>query len=125
MGASPGSLAGGERRHSVANSTMWRLSPAGRGGIRDPRFRGRAQNGTRRPAGRARRRTLELFAHLPHAHLIAQPSELLADRVVTIGALGMEVRFAAGEEIRTEISCTSTRGMVERMYAEAGLRLVE
>ena len=37
----------------------------------------------------------------------------------------MDVAFADGEEMRTEISCKFTRAAVEGMYAEAGLRLVE
>ena len=37
----------------------------------------------------------------------------------------MDVAFAAGEEMRTEISCKFTREAVEEMYADAGLRLVE
>jgi len=43
---------------------------------------------------------------------------------VRVAALGMEVRFAAGE-MRTEISCKFTRGTVAAMYAGAGLRLLE
>jgi L-histidine N-alpha-methyltransferase len=49
----------------------------------------------------------------------------LADQTVRLGAIGMEVRFAAGEEMRTEISCKFTRPMVAAMYAAAGLRLEE
>ncbi len=44
---------------------------------------------------------------------------------VRVAALGMEARFAAGEEMRTEISCKFTRAMVAAMYADAGLRLLE
>ncbi len=44
---------------------------------------------------------------------------------VHLGALDLDVAFAAGEELRTEISCKFTREAVEEMYAEAGLRLVE
>jgi L-histidine N-alpha-methyltransferase len=46
-------------------------------------------------------------------------------QVVTLRALEMEVVFAAGEELRTEISCKFTREMVAEMYADAGLRLAE
>lgn len=46
-------------------------------------------------------------------------------QVVTLGALGMQVTFDAGEEMRTEISCKFTREMVAGMYADAGLRLAE
>ena len=42
-----------------------------------------------------------------------------------VAALGMEVRFADGEEMRTEISCKFTRATVAETYAEAGLRLLE
>jgi L-histidine Nalpha-methyltransferase len=44
---------------------------------------------------------------------------------VRVAALAMEVRFAAGEEMRTEISCKFTRETVAAMYAGAGLRLLE
>jgi L-histidine Nalpha-methyltransferase len=47
------------------------------------------------------------------------------DQTVRIGALGLEVGFRAGEEMRTEISCKFTRAGVEEMYAGAGLELVE
>jgi L-histidine N-alpha-methyltransferase len=43
------------------------------------------------------------------------------EQVVSVGALGLEVPFARGEEMRTEISCKFTRAMVEEMYAQAGL----
>lgn len=46
-----------------------------------------------------------------------------AAQVVRIEALGMDVPFAAGESILTEISRKFTRASVERTYAEAGLRL--
>ena len=46
-------------------------------------------------------------------------------QVVRLRALEMEVVFADGEEMRTEISCKFTREMVESMYADAGLRLAE
>ena len=38
-----------------------------------------------------------------------------------IGALGMDVDFEAGEEMRTEISCKFTRESLEREYRAAGL----
>ncbi len=44
---------------------------------------------------------------------------------VHLGALDLDVSFAAGEEMRTEISCKFTRAMVAAMYAAAGLALVE
>ena len=42
---------------------------------------------------------------------------------VWVGALGMRVEFAAGEELRTEISAKFTRRRLEADYAAAGLRL--
>ena len=44
---------------------------------------------------------------------------------VRFAALDMVAHFAAGEEMRTEISCKFTRAEVAAMYADAGLRLVE
>jgi L-histidine N-alpha-methyltransferase len=45
------------------------------------------------------------------------------DQLVRIGALGLEVRFGRGEELRTEISAKFRRPGVERELAAAGLRL--
>jgi L-histidine N-alpha-methyltransferase len=45
------------------------------------------------------------------------------DQVVTVAALDLEVPFAAGEEMRTEISAKFRRAGVERELAAAGLRL--
>ena len=42
-----------------------------------------------------------------------------------IGALGMDVAFERGEEIRTELSCKFTRRKLTREYAAAGLELRE
>ncbi|MFL5956212.1 MAG: L-histidine N(alpha)-methyltransferase, partial [Solirubrobacterales bacterium] len=44
---------------------------------------------------------------------------------VTIPDLGLEVQFAAGEEVRTEISAKFTRARLESDYAAAGLRLTD
>jgi L-histidine Nalpha-methyltransferase len=44
---------------------------------------------------------------------------------VTIGALDLEVAFARGEELRTEISAKFTRERVEADYAACGLDLAE
>jgi len=72
---------------------------------------------------------LDAFAHVaiydPGPPWIEMRLRSLADQVVHVGALGMDVAFADGEEMRTEISCKFTRAAVEGMYAEAGLRLVE
>jgi L-histidine N-alpha-methyltransferase len=48
----------------------------------------------------------------------------LRDQVVTIADLDLTVRFAAGEEIRTEISAKFRRDGVESELAAAGLELV-
>jgi L-histidine Nalpha-methyltransferase len=45
------------------------------------------------------------------------------DLTVFIDALGMEVPFARGEEIRTEISCKFTVADVTDMFTDAGLHL--
>ncbi|MFO7590247.1 MAG: L-histidine N(alpha)-methyltransferase [Acidimicrobiia bacterium] len=42
---------------------------------------------------------------------------------VRVGALALDVEFAAGEEMRTEISAKFTRARVESGMADAGLRL--
>lgn len=46
------------------------------------------------------------------------------DQVARVGALGLSVTFAAGEEMRTEISAKFRRPRVEAELAAAGLRLV-
>jgi L-histidine N-alpha-methyltransferase len=47
----------------------------------------------------------------------------LADQTVRLAGLDMEVTFAAGEEMRTEISSKFTRERLEGVYAEAGLEM--
>ncbi|MBK5219986.1 MAG: L-histidine N(alpha)-methyltransferase [Thermoleophilia bacterium] len=47
----------------------------------------------------------------------------LAEQTVRIADLGMTVEFAAGEEMRTEISAKFTRERLECVYAEAGLEM--
>jgi L-histidine N-alpha-methyltransferase len=44
-------------------------------------------------------------------------------QTVQIASLSLCVEFAAGEELRTEISAKFTRERVERDFASAGLRL--
>jgi L-histidine N-alpha-methyltransferase len=44
---------------------------------------------------------------------------------VTIGALDLEIDFARGEELRTEISAKFTRDRIEADYAACGLELAE
>jgi L-histidine Nalpha-methyltransferase len=47
----------------------------------------------------------------------------LRDQRVRLDGLDLEVLFAAGEEMRTEISCKFTREGLEGIYSEAGLDL--
>ncbi|HEX6227933.1 MAG TPA: L-histidine N(alpha)-methyltransferase, partial [Solirubrobacterales bacterium] len=47
----------------------------------------------------------------------------LVDQTVRVDALDLTVRFAAGEEMRTEISTKFTRRRLEEIYREAGLTL--
>ncbi len=47
----------------------------------------------------------------------------LADQVVRLDGLDLTVQFSSGEEMRTEISSKFTRGALEAVYREAGLRL--
>lgn len=72
---------------------------------------------------------LGAFAHVavydPGPPWIEMRLRSLVDQVVHVAALDMDVHFAAGEEMRTEISCKFTRGSVQDMYEAAGLELVE
>jgi L-histidine N-alpha-methyltransferase len=47
----------------------------------------------------------------------------LAEQTVSLDDLDLRVRFAAGEEMRTEISTKFTRERLECVYAEAGLEM--
>jgi len=47
----------------------------------------------------------------------------LADQRVRLDGIDLEVEFAAGEELRTEISSKFTRERLEEVYAHAGLEL--
>ena len=47
----------------------------------------------------------------------------LAEQTVRVEDLDLEVGFAAGEEMRTEISAKFTREHLEEVYAEAGLEM--
>ena len=49
----------------------------------------------------------------------------LGRQTVTIPTLGMEVDFADGEEMRTEISAKFTRDQLEAVYREVGLEIVD
>jgi len=46
-------------------------------------------------------------------------------QTVRIRALQLQVQFAAGEEMRTEVSAKFTRARVERELRAAGMELVE
>lgn len=48
----------------------------------------------------------------------------LAGQAVRLEDLDLDVEFAEGEEMRTEISCKFTRERMGVIYAEAGLRMV-
>ncbi len=48
-----------------------------------------------------------------------------SNQVVDVSALDMQVRFGAGEEMRTEISTKFLRPGLEGIYAEAGLELTD
>jgi L-histidine N-alpha-methyltransferase len=47
----------------------------------------------------------------------------LAEQTVVLGELDLSIQFAAGEEMRTEISTKFTRERLECVYAEAGLEM--
>jgi L-histidine Nalpha-methyltransferase len=47
------------------------------------------------------------------------------EQTVHVRALDLEVRFAAGEEMRTEVSAKFTRARVERELQAAGMELVD
>jgi L-histidine N-alpha-methyltransferase len=47
----------------------------------------------------------------------------LGDQTVIVGDLDLKVSFAAGEEMRTELSCKFTRERLEAVYDEAGLEM--
>jgi L-histidine N-alpha-methyltransferase len=61
----------------------------------------------------------EPVAHRIEMHLVSQRAQ-----VVTVPGLG-EVRFDAGESLRTEISCKHDRESVAQLFEAAGLELEE
>jgi L-histidine N-alpha-methyltransferase len=61
----------------------------------------------------------------PQAEWIEMRLRSRRSQVVTIAGLDLEVPFAAGEELRTEISAKFRRHLVELELAGAGLRVVE
>ena len=72
---------------------------------------------------------LERFAHVAlydrDRAWIEMRLRSLDQQVVHVRDLGLDVAFAAGEEMRTEISCKFTRESVGEMYRAAGLTLLE
>jgi L-histidine N-alpha-methyltransferase len=70
----------------------------------------------------------EMFDHVAfyneHARRIEMWLRARADMSVRIAALGMDVDFEAGEEMRTEISCKFTHDLLAREYRAAGLELL-
>jgi L-histidine Nalpha-methyltransferase len=66
------------------------------------------------------------FAHVARYDAEAARMDIrlrsLADQTVRLDGLDLTVRFAAGEEMRTEISAKFTRLQLEAIYREAGLK---
>jgi L-histidine N-alpha-methyltransferase len=69
---------------------------------------------------------LDRFEHVARYDTAAARMDIrlrsLADQTVRLDGLDLTVRFAAGEEMRTEISTKFTRQGLEEIYREAGLR---
>jgi L-histidine N-alpha-methyltransferase len=72
---------------------------------------------------------LDAFAHVarwdPDAEWIEMRLRSLAPQEVHVAALDLDVEFAAGEDLRTEISAKFRRKGVESELRAAGLRLAE
>ncbi|MGY4713108.1 L-histidine N(alpha)-methyltransferase [Mycolicibacterium sp. CBM1] len=70
--------------------------------------------------------TMEAFQHVAKWNVAEERIEMWLRAAeaqhVTIGTLGLEVDFAAGEEMLTEVSCKFRPDGVERELAAAGLR---
>jgi L-histidine N-alpha-methyltransferase len=70
---------------------------------------------------------LDAFEHVARYDAEAERMDIrlrsLADQEVRIDGLDLDVAFAAGEEMRTEISTKFTRERLESVYAGAGLEL--
>jgi L-histidine Nalpha-methyltransferase len=66
------------------------------------------------------------FEHVARYDAAAERMDIrlrsLAEQTVRLDGLGLTVRFAANEEMRTEISTKFTREGLEGVYREAGLR---
>lgn len=70
---------------------------------------------------------LDAFEHVARYDAEAERMDIrlrsLADQEVRLDDLDLEIAFAAGEEMRTEISTKFTRERLESVYAGAGLEL--
>jgi L-histidine N-alpha-methyltransferase len=70
---------------------------------------------------------LDAFEHVARYDAEAERMDIrlrsLADQEVRLNGLDLEIAFAAGEEMRTEISTKFTRERLETAYAGAGLEL--
>jgi L-histidine N-alpha-methyltransferase len=70
---------------------------------------------------------LDAFEHVARYDAEAERMDIrlrsLVDQEVRLDGLDLEVSFAAGEEMRTEISTKFTRERLESVYAGAGLEL--
>jgi len=70
---------------------------------------------------------LDAFEHVARYDAEAERMDIrlrsLVDQEVRLDGLDLEVTFAAGEEMRTEISTKFTRERLESVYAGAGLEL--
>jgi L-histidine N-alpha-methyltransferase len=70
---------------------------------------------------------VDAFAHVAHWDArndwIEMRLRSARDQRVHVGALDLDVRFTAGEEIRTEVSAKFTRARVERELRAAGLKV--
>jgi L-histidine N-alpha-methyltransferase len=68
---------------------------------------------------------LDAFAHVARYDADEERMDIrlrsLADQQVRLDEIDLEVEFAAGEELRTEISTKFTRERLEEVYAHAGL----
>jgi L-histidine N-alpha-methyltransferase len=70
---------------------------------------------------------LEAFEHVARYDAREERMDIrlrsLVEQTVQVGALDLTVQFAAGEEMRTEISTKFTRERLECVYAEVGLEM--
>jgi L-histidine N-alpha-methyltransferase len=70
---------------------------------------------------------VEAFEHIARYDAEAERMDIrlrsLADQQVRLQGLDLEISFAAGEEMRTEISTKFTRGRLESVYAGSGLEI--